>query len=365
VSAFANSGGGHLVIGIKDNGTLDGVPKIYKGRQSTKDWLEQTIPEVVSYPLQDFRVHEVDPSTPTSIPPGHVVIVIDIGDSEIAPHQDTFSKIYYHRVSGHSVPAPHLYLEILRSREKYPSKEIVCAWRDHVVNPLLAIAVGEQKYLEQKKWTWDRWHGPRAGLKELNYISDRSTYSGNQEQFLDAHPEIQVALDEHDKAVIVVNTRCVQLFQAIKNSKLLLDRYLKTITTEALEPLKIKFHSQLSHCSSTVAMLQNIFGSPNKREDHLEMLAEYIVNKAADFNVGDRTTAPIWNTHKEHFLEVLEYNPVADYWAEAEKARDELQLRLATLIDLLKTIRAELTRRHGVPVEVHEQPIVIYRNRLY
>ena len=28
VSAFANSGGGHLIIGVKDDGTVDGVPDV-------------------------------------------------------------------------------------------------------------------------------------------------------------------------------------------------------------------------------------------------------------------------------------------------------------------------------------------------
>lgn len=361
VSAFANSGGGHLVIGIRDDGTLDGVPKIYKGRQSAKDWLEQIIPELVSYPLQDFRVHEVDPSTPTAIPADNVVIVVDIGDSESAPHQDTFSKIYYHRVGGHSVPAPHLYLEILRSREKYPSKEIVCAWRDSAINPLLSSIAVEQKYLEQSKWTWNRWHGP----KELRYVSDRSTYSANQEQFLEAHSEIQALMDEHDKAVREVNRRYEALFRAIMESELLLDVYLKTTTSEALQSLKAMFYDELSNCNTDESIMHKIFPFSDKREDHLAVLAENIVNKAGDFNPGDRTTAPIWNTHKECFLELLDYKPIVDYWAAAQEARNELLQCVETLIGLLRSIRTELTRRHGVPVEAHEQPLVLYRDSIY
>lgn len=151
LSAFANSGGGSLILGVKDDGKIDGLPKVHKGRTSTREWLEQAIPNLLSYPLQDFRVHEVDPATPTSIPTGNVVIVIDVGDSERAPHQDTFTKLYYHRVSGHSERAPHLYLESLRLREKYPSREIVCAWRDYVINPLLSTLVSERSYLEQRQ----------------------------------------------------------------------------------------------------------------------------------------------------------------------------------------------------------------------
>src|SRR5438067_336555 len=38
ISAFANAGGGHLILDVQNDGSIDGVPRIHKG-----------------YPLQDFR----------------------------------------------------------------------------------------------------------------------------------------------------------------------------------------------------------------------------------------------------------------------------------------------------------------------
>ncbi len=114
LSAFANSGGGHLIIGMRDDGSFDGVDPLH-GRTPTREWFEQTIPRFVEYALDDFRVHEVEPATTTAIPNGKVVIVIDIGDSILAPHQ-AIDKIYYYRVGSHSCPAPHFYVETLRSR---------------------------------------------------------------------------------------------------------------------------------------------------------------------------------------------------------------------------------------------------------
>src|ERR1043165_6738328 len=116
VSAFANSGGGHLIIGVENNGRIDGVARNHKGKQSTKDWLEQIIPDLVTYGLQDFSVHEVVPDAPLEIPLNHVVIVIDIGDSPQAPHQTAHTKDYYYRAGGRSEKAQHHYLEMLRSR---------------------------------------------------------------------------------------------------------------------------------------------------------------------------------------------------------------------------------------------------------
>jgi predicted HTH transcriptional regulator len=114
LSAFANSGGGHVLFGVANDGTFDGVEPL-KGRTPTREWLEQIIPDLVRYPLKDFRVHEVEPSSPTAIPQGKVLIVVDIGDSILAPHQSR-NGTYYYRAGSHSSPAPHFYLETLRNR---------------------------------------------------------------------------------------------------------------------------------------------------------------------------------------------------------------------------------------------------------
>jgi hypothetical protein len=65
VSALANSGGGHILVGVRDDGTLEGVSPA-RGRTPTREWLEQVIPTTVSPPLADFRVHEVEPDQRTS-----------------------------------------------------------------------------------------------------------------------------------------------------------------------------------------------------------------------------------------------------------------------------------------------------------
>src|SRR5258708_32636692 len=48
-SAFANSGGGHLILGVTDVGVPDGVPRISSGRTTTRDWLEQKLPQLLDY----------------------------------------------------------------------------------------------------------------------------------------------------------------------------------------------------------------------------------------------------------------------------------------------------------------------------
>jgi hypothetical protein len=129
VGALANSGGGHLILGVTDAGDFDGVPPM-RGRTPTREWLEQLLPPLLAHPLADFRVHEVVPDEAESaIPQGQAVIVIDVGDSALAPHQCVYEGggstrgIYYQRQGGHSVPASHFYLELLRQRLTAPALE--------------------------------------------------------------------------------------------------------------------------------------------------------------------------------------------------------------------------------------------------
>jgi len=127
IGAMANSGDGSLLLGVEDDRTLTGVSEQHKGQHRTREWLEQVVPTLLSYQLEDFRVHEVEHDSPSAIPAGKVLIVIDVGDSALAPHQTSASKTYFCRQGGHSVPAPHFYVETLRSRLTSPSLKAALA----------------------------------------------------------------------------------------------------------------------------------------------------------------------------------------------------------------------------------------------
>ena len=129
ISAMANSGGGHIVLGVDDSGVPDGVPA-FQGRTPTREWLEQKIPNLVAYPLACFRVHTVIRSPQSRIPSDREIYVIDIEDSTLAPHQcvhgggDAKKYAYYFRQAGRSELAPHFYLELLRQRLISPALEL-------------------------------------------------------------------------------------------------------------------------------------------------------------------------------------------------------------------------------------------------
>jgi hypothetical protein len=111
VSAFANSGGGYLVFGVSKTRDVEPCPLVV-GRQTMKDYLASMTEQSVEYPIRAFKIHPI----PLKSNPDEYVFVVAIDDSPAAPHQAKEEKHYYYRIDGHSKPAPHFHIELLRSR---------------------------------------------------------------------------------------------------------------------------------------------------------------------------------------------------------------------------------------------------------
>lgn len=132
ISAFANTGGGTIVYGVADapaggsrmvdpNG---GVSLSIKS--GTKEWLEDIIPQLVDLPLTRFNVYVVLGGGPTSgIAAGKGLILVEIPESENAPHQANDHK-YYARVGGKSRPIQHRLVLDIMGRIKHPKMNVTC-----------------------------------------------------------------------------------------------------------------------------------------------------------------------------------------------------------------------------------------------
>jgi len=127
LSAFGNAGGGQIIYGITNTGAVDngGIARVLKGQQSTKEWLEDVIPILTDYEIVGCNVYEIPPKGSGSLlSPDKSIYVVNVPDSERAPHQSTRDLKYYIRLGGKSLPASHRLIEDIRNRSTYPKLEV-------------------------------------------------------------------------------------------------------------------------------------------------------------------------------------------------------------------------------------------------
>jgi len=135
ISAFANAQGGRVFLGIRDDASIDeGIPVDVKSG-GTKAWLENLIQDLVTPRLQEYNVFEV------SISEKRAVYVIDIPNSDHAPHQAKDQR-YYLRIAGMSRPMDHIHIEDVFRRNKNP-----------VMNLARIAPYGEPEIVESSRGT--------------------------------------------------------------------------------------------------------------------------------------------------------------------------------------------------------------------
>ncbi len=113
-SAFWNTGGGILIVGVDDNGRVDGGIPGMMGKQKLRDWVDTALRGVT--PPGPYSVRTIRPDGPDSqIEPEHVVLVVAFGESYDLPHMAPDNR-YYVRAGAHSNPANNYLVEAIRAR---------------------------------------------------------------------------------------------------------------------------------------------------------------------------------------------------------------------------------------------------------
>lgn len=344
VSALANSGGGYLIFGQKDDGSFDGLPE-KQGRTPIREWLEQKLPLLVVYPLQDFRIYKVEPDIASVIPINSVVVVIEISDSSLAPHQSEKDKLYYYRVGGHSKPAPHFYLETLRGRSKFPNSQVVEVWFETVINPLLAELSNQHKNLMDRRWFYDHESSTVKRITLLNTDVTEFSVSGNQDQFFEIYPQIKDAFDQREKSFVVFQDNIRELYNLIRESDAFYFQFKKCTTANSYQEVRNNINDEYKKTLSDEKLRQSFFSGND--ENFLNCLAEYTINNVS--KLFNNTIEPFWETHKEKFLGLRLSTEVGICENRIKTSAKKLLDDSISLANLLEETRKLLSQQHGVP----------------
>lgn len=145
VSAFANSDGGIIIYGIKEDKINKHLPEKIdpiNRKVFSKEWLEQVIQDKIRPRISDFKIY------PIEINSDQVVYVVDIKKSNTA-HQ-AFDKKYYKRYNFQSTSMYDYEIRDILNRVKNPEIEIDFELKDsHSTLVVYAVNTGRilAKYL--------------------------------------------------------------------------------------------------------------------------------------------------------------------------------------------------------------------------
>jgi hypothetical protein len=209
---------------------------------------------------------------------------------------------------------------------------IVGAWFDTVINPLLDALEVESDLLQKKNWTWQF---QADGLESIRHIIGHVALDArpNLELFGQLNPEVAVLLEKHDKAVDKLSRNCAELQAALQSCSRLRELYLKYTSPKYLATIH-----------RTVA---DLFGA-YPQSQHTALLAQYMVNNTPDLPEY-YYTAPFWNKYRKIFLMLLSMSTVRTRSTAVNAAGLQLLRDVDRLILILRKTRLRLALKYDVP----------------
>ncbi len=210
---------------------------------------------------------------------------------------------------------------------------IVRAWFDTVINPLLGFLEQEVSWLAQENWTW-RFKPPALELIcPVRRYLDREAYP-NLEQFQQLQPSFARLAGQHDQLVEKLTQAAQRLHEKIGG-----DPDLRSEISVAISLAGFK--------NLGVSSVTEIFGAYPASE-HVNLVAQYLVNHLGDLP-AHYATSTLWNAKRHQFMKVLERPGVRELDIQAKRAAAQLAAASKELIELLKEIRLTLSLKHDVP----------------
>jgi hypothetical protein len=212
---------------------------------------------------------------------------------------------------------------------------IVKAWFESALNPLLRGLENEAAVLRKNTFTWRERTGEMAAILPI-YSHLRADKWGNLDQFLLFYGEIKRLCDQHDVLVTELAHACQRMFDT-----LLSNQEFTRLVTEVYESDRLALPP-----GQTTRMFQEA----HKVSVIIRWIAEYIVNSSGP--LGDHHwTAPLWNPFREEFLMLAKHGALQNAWLDVERVARELLSIVEQLLSLLRQVRHELSIKFDVPPE--------------
>ena len=228
-----------------------------------------------------------------------------------------------------------------KSRQIGPN--IVRAWFDSVINPVLQGLETERELIRKGNWTW-RFRPP--GLEVIHPVRAyvQPTAYANLKQFTQLNREAGQRIDLHDSKIPLLLDECAKLHRAIARD-------------ERFRELHCAVTSSDNLCELNVSDLSELFGAYGK-EDQLELFAQYTTN-----NVGELGSyyagARLWNPNRSVFLKVRDRPEIHKHYQSTAKAGDSLLGEVHRLIQLLEEKRLELSLEYDQPYVMATSPVAL------
>lgn len=219
-----------------------------------------------------------------------------------------------------------------KKRAPETGPKTVRAWFDTVMNPLLRALESEDELLRSRNWTWRFRPGALEMLRRTESYLDPEVRD-NLEQIKEDYSAMKVAVDEHDRNVEQLSRCCEQLHKALVQSQDLKSTYERTTSSDSLSRLG--------------AVLAELFGA-YPQHDHLELLAQYIVNNTGQLP-SYYSPSRLWNTYHDEFLDLLDRPGIRPQHEMTVETGEALRRSAERLRNELRTTRHRLSREHDVP----------------
>jgi hypothetical protein len=221
------------------------------------------------------------------------------------------------------------------AQHRSPGPNIIRAWFDTVVNPLLEALRVEWDCLERNDWTWNHWRGALESIRPIDRHLDYAVLA-NLRQFYRLNRDIYEVADNHDNLVSQLWNECATLQSLLEGSEELRALYVEATLPENLAAIK--------------SDLNSLFGSSSSEQERLAILSEYIVNNRGDLP-DYYTVAPLWNAWRDRLL-ALRRNAtpsITVHFEQAINTATKLKNLVEQLIGLLEDRRETLSIDNDVP----------------